>query len=299
MDKENKSPLRSGKVTVRMIPRKSELFEGEKHVLSGGMAETTVYGFTVPKDGTGMYKKVLDDDEAAWLENSLGMDAGAMSPHRRDGNFWTSRNPLCNVELGKNDTVLDLSNPEDYIKYKILLANDAVICDGMDALEKRPKATYRFVLAHETEELKSMSNRVTVKMECYKAFGKIEDDKYKLKTVIELLDSTVLTPNTSIEWLKEQCISHIDNEPKRFLQFVRDPLLDEKIFVKKLVDAGLVSNRSGRMFVRKGDVPMCDNGEEATLAMAAKWISDPKRQDLRLLLEAQLNGEDVSNLKKK
>ncbi len=299
MEETIKSPLRNERVTVRMIPRKSDLFEGDNHVLAGGMAESTIMSFTVPKDSSGAFRPVLDDDERKWLEKDMGFESGAMSSHKAVDNFWSSKNPIANVEVGKGGIVLDLSKSEDYIKYKILLANTEVICKSIDLLEHRPKATYRFVLVHKSEELKSMDTRVTTKMECYKTFGKIEDDKYKLKTIIELLDNTVLGDSTNIEWLKEQCITHIDNDAKRFLQIVKDPLLDEKIFVKKCIDAGLVSNRSGRMFIRKGDTPMCDNGEEATLAMAAKWISDPRRQEIRLILEAQMNGEEVKATKKK
>jgi hypothetical protein len=36
---------------------------------------------------------------------------------------------------------------------------------------------------------------------------------------------------------------------------------------------------------------MCADGEEATLNIAAKWLDDPKRQELRLLLETQLEDK--------
>lgn len=296
---EIQSPLRNEKVTVRMIPRKSDLFEGDNHVLSGGMADNTIMSFTVPKDASGAFRQVLTDEERVWLEKDIGLEPGAMSSHKAVNNFWSSKNPLANIEVGKGGIILDLSKTEDYIKYKVLLTNTELICKSIEQLERRPKATYRFVLVHKAEELKSMDNRVTVKMECYKAFGKIEDDKYKLKTIIEIMNNTVYSDSTSIEWLKEQCVGHIDRDAKRFLQTVRDPLLDDKIFVKKCIDAGLVSNRSGRMFIRKGDTPMCENGEEATLAMAARWISNPRHQDIRLILEAQMNGEDPKTPAKK
>lgn len=283
-------PLRRETVTVRMVPRKSEMFEGEKHVLSGGMADRTRYWLTVPKGPTGGYVQVLTAEEQEWCEGAMGLPPGAMSPHKAEGNFWSSRNPLANIELGKEDRRLDLSSVEDYIRYKILLTNGEVVCRSIDDLEKRPKETYRFVLVRRSEEQRAMNSRVDTKMECYREFGKIEDDAYKMRVVIELLDNSVLSGSTSAEWLREQCVNHIDGSPKRFLQVVKDPLLDDKILIKRLVEAGVVSNRSGRMFVRKDGTPMCDGGEEATLAVAARWIGDPRRQELRLLLEAQLEG---------
>lgn len=284
-----RGPLRRETVLVRMVPRRSEMFEGENHVLNGGMADRTRYWLTVPKGATGGYAQVLDAEEQEFCEGALGLPAGGMSPHKADGNFWSSRNPLVNIELGKEDRRLDLSDVEDFIRYKVLLANTSVVCRSIDELERRPRETYRFVLVSRNEERRAMNSRVDSKMECYKEFGKIEDDAYRMRTVIELLDNTVLSSGTSTEWLRESCVNHIDESPKRFLQVVKDPLLGDKIFIKRLVEAGVVSNRSGRMFIRKDGTPMCDNGEEATLAVAARWIADPRRQELRLLLEAQLD----------
>lgn len=288
----DRGPLRREAVTVRMVPRKSDMFEGENHVLNGGMAAKTRYWLTVPKAATGGYSQVLEPEEQEWCERAMGLPAGAMSPHRAEGNFWSSRNPLATIELGKEDRRLDLSSVEDFIRYKILLVNSEVVCGSIDELERRPKETYRFVLVRRSEEQRAMNSRVDTKMECYREFGKIEDDAYKMRVVIELLDGSVLSGRTSAEWLREQCVNHIDGSPKRFLQVVKDPLLDDKILVKRLVEAGIVSNRSGRMFVRKDGTPMCEGGEEATLAVAARWIGDPRRQELRLLLEAELDRQE-------
>lgn len=286
--KQEFNPLRKEKVVIRMVKRQSELFDNPNHVLSGGMAASTVYSMCVPKTDSGAFKQVLDPDEQAFCEKALGLPDESMSPHKKNDNFWSSKNPMTNVQLGKDDTILDLSNVEDFIRYKILLANDNVICPSYKALESRPKSTYRFVVVKTTEELSTMNSKVNTKMECYKQLGKIEDDWNKMKTIIEILDTSVLGVKTSIEWLKTQCVNHIDNDPKRFLSVAQDPLLDNKVLLKRCIEAGIVSNRSGRLFLKKDNTPMCSDGEEATLGIAAKWISQPKQQEVRLLLEAQL-----------
>lgn len=285
------NPLKKEKVIVKFVPRQSELFDNPNHVLSGGIASSTNYWLVVPKNDTGAYEQVLNAAEQAFCEKALGLPEDSMSPHKKNDNFWSSKNPLTNVQLGKDETVLDLSSVEDFIRYKVLLTNTNVICPSLKLLETRPKSTYKFVIVKKSEELSSMNSKVNNKTESYRQFGKIEDDWDKLKVIIELLDGNVLGDNTSLEWLKDQCIDHIDTDAKRFLSVVTDPLLDNKVLLKRCIKAGIISNRSGRLFLRKDNTPMCADGEEATLNIAAKWLDDPKRQELRLLLETQLEDK--------
>ena len=117
--------LRKEKVCVRYVPRQSHMVTDPKHILYGGMAEDAVKTFVVPKLTTGTYVNVLTNKEMAFLENILGMDKGALSVYKKQDNFWSDANPqgINKVRLRKQDNYLDLSIPEDYIRYKILLAN--------------------------------------------------------------------------------------------------------------------------------------------------------------------------------
>ena len=67
-----------------------------------------------------------------------------MSMYKKENNFWSDAYPngINSVTLHKQDNYFDLSNPVDYIKYKILLANKNLIAPSLQVLEDRPKATY-------------------------------------------------------------------------------------------------------------------------------------------------------------
>jgi hypothetical protein len=107
-----------------------------KHVLYGGMAETAVRTFVVPMLSSGVYVNVLTDSEKAFLEEVMGLEYNALSIYKKENNFWDDANDfgISKVKLQKQDNYLDLSNPEDYIRYKILLANKDFVAPSLEAL---------------------------------------------------------------------------------------------------------------------------------------------------------------------
>jgi fructokinase len=76
---------------------------------------------------------VLTRDEKEYLEHVMGLEYNALSIYNKpENNFWSDANTngISAVTLSKSDTYLDLSNPNDYIRYKIALANKDYIADA-------------------------------------------------------------------------------------------------------------------------------------------------------------------------
>lgn len=182
--------LRNERICVKHIPKQSGMITNHKHVLYGGMAETAKRTFTVPLLKSGAFADVLTKKEKDFLEHILGLEANAMSVYKTNNNFWSTANEngISQVTLHKQDNFLDLSDPTDYIKYKILLANKNHIAPSLSALQDQPKATYEFVIISETEKSKVANARMSAKKQCYKELGKIEDDINTLRLIIETID---------------------------------------------------------------------------------------------------------------
>ena len=111
--------LRNERIIVKYILRPTLMVPNKNHVLYGGMAETATRTFTVPRLSNGSFKNVLTNDEKEYLEQALGLEFNALSVHNRKNNFWDDSNPegFGRVVLHKQDNYLDLSIPEEYIKY--------------------------------------------------------------------------------------------------------------------------------------------------------------------------------------
>lgn len=290
-EKQLVSCLRNEKICVRFVPRPNHMVTDPRHILYGGMANDAVRTFVVPKLSTGTYVNVLTNSEMAFLEDYLGMEKGTLSVYKKKDNFWSDANPqgINKVRLRKQDNYLDLSTPEDYIRYKILLANKDFICPSQRELEDRPKATYQFVIIEGDDQVKSAKRAMNTVRECYMEFGKIEDDVETLMTIVEFLDGRNLAPNTNLDFLQTKIDSFIQSNPKAFLKAVKDPTLPTKVLIRRSINAGNIIKRGDYLYLKSDGKPLCGDNEEPILSVAVKFLNNPRNQDIKLGLEALLN----------
>ena len=287
------SCLRNEKICVRYVPRQSHMVTDPKHILYGGMADDAVKTFVVPKLTKGTYVNVLTNSEMAFLEEYLGMDKGTLSVYKKQDNFWSDANPqgINKVRLRKQDNYLDLSVPEDYIRYKILLANKDFIAPSIQALEDRPKATYQYVIIAGSEQVSSAKKNMDITRECYMEFGKIEKDVETLMTIVELLDGRNVAPNTSIDFLHTRIDAFIQSNPKSFLKTVKDETLPTKVLIRRSINTGSIIKRGDYLYLKSDGKPLCEDKEEPVLSIAVKFLNNPRNQTIKLGLESLLNTE--------
>lgn len=276
--------LRNEQVIVRHLPREGGTITNPKHLLYGGMAEGASRTFVVPRLRSGTFVNVLTNQEKKYLEEVMGLDPNTLSSLRKNNNYWET----AQVRLLKQDNVLDLSSPEDYIRYKILLANKDLIAPSLQALQDDPKATYQFVIIAEGEENKKAKDNMSNVMKCYKEYGKVEDDAYTLRVIIESIDGRPTSPNSNIEFLQTKINDLIQADSKLFLRVITDPYLNTKVLIKKAVEKGVISNRDNHYYLREDNTPLCEANEEATLSSAAKYLNSPKHQDVLFAVQAKV-----------
>ena len=283
--------LRNERIIVRHVPKLTGMWgNNPKHILAGGMAEGAVRTFVVPRLSSGMFVNVLTDKEKLFLEEVMGLEYNALSVYKKVDNFWddSNENGINKVRLTKQDNYFNLADPEDYIRYKILLANKDYIAPSLQALQDAPKATYQFVIISEGEETKVAKSNMSTTMLCYKEFGKVEDDIDILRVIVETIDGRPTSQTAKLEFLQTKVNSLIQADSKIFLKVITDPMLSTKVLIKKAIEAGLISNRGNYLYLRKDNTPLCEANEEPTLNTAAKYLNSPKHQEIKFALEAKL-----------
>ena len=282
--------LRNERIIIRHIPKRTGLVSNPKHILYGGMAESAVRVFVVPKLQSGMFVNVLTDSEKAFLEDVMGLEYNALSIYKKVDNYWDDSNEssIPRVRLTKQDNYLDLSNPEDYIRYKILLANKDYIAPSLKDLEDYPKATYQFVVISENDESNAAKTNMSTISRCYVEYGKVSENEDILKTIIETIDGRPVSSHTKLEFLQTRVNDLIQSDSKRFLRTILDPMLSTKVLIRKCIENGLISNRGNFLYLTKDSTPLCENNEEPVLSIAAKYLNAPKHQELKFMLEAKL-----------
>lgn len=276
--------LRNERIIVRHIPKETGMVTNPKHVLYGGMAEGASRTFVVPRLRSGSFVNVLTNEEKAFLEEAMGYEYGTLSAIKKVNNFWEN----VSVRLTKQDNYFDLSSPDDYIKYKVLLANKDFIAPSLQALQDEPKATYQFVIIAEGEENKQARDNMSTVMKCYKEYGKVENDVYTLRVIIEAIDGRATAPNSKLEFLQGKINNLIQADSKLFLKVITDPYLSTKVLIKKGVEAGVIANRDNHYYLREDNAPLCEANEESTLSIAARYLNAPKHQDILFAIQAKV-----------
>lgn len=285
LDGSIESCLRNERVIVRHVNKQSGLITNPRHVLYGGMADTAVRYFTVPiLERSGTLKNVLTDNEKAYLEEAMGLEYNGLSIYNKENNFWENYQ----VRLTKSDNFLDLSIPDDYIKYKVLLANSDYIAPNIETLQDKPKATYQFVIIEEGAEDKMANDSISITQKCWKEFGKFEDDIDVMRMVVETVTGRVLSSSAKPESIKTKAGELIASDGKMFLKTITDPLLKTKILIKKGVGSGVISKRGDYYYLTESNTPLCNNNEDPTLTVAARYLNTPKNQEMKFSIEAKL-----------
>lgn len=138
--------LPNEKIIVKYIARRKGVASNvqDDHVVAGGMLNTATRKFSAPLQRNNTVKNVLTEDEKILLEELTSLNLSVY------GDFWTDFRVLLRKEDAAN--TLDLSNPIDYISYKVLLSltKDYIAPSWAD---RNKNLEYEFAITRENEEL--------------------------------------------------------------------------------------------------------------------------------------------------
>lgn len=275
--------LPNEKVTIKFIKRRKGLASdvSDEHVMSGGMIEGATRKYCVPLMKNGGLKNVLTNAEKEYFEKGHynGVNLSIYSE------FWKNQY----VTLEKLDTILDLSIPEDYIKYKILLAWDDVIAPSLDEFQRVNKGTYQFYITRSGEEIKDRSKKLNSIKAAWKEYYKIEDNRELLISINYLLTGKKVADNSSIDFIKTEVETLVDNRTSDFLNLVQDPNFETKTLIALAENAGIILKKNGRYETVDG-LTLAKQGEIASLQNAVKYLIDPKNQEVRDLIQARVEN---------
>lgn len=267
-------------VTLRYIHRNRGMAANvdKNHVISGGFMSKAVRKFCTPLMRNGSIANVLSADEKEYLESITGLNLSVY------GDFWTN----FKIALYKEDANnrLDLSNAMDFVSFKILEANKDQIAPNWTS--RNIKQTYQFAICRENEEMLESKGKYDAKKEAFKMYGKIEDDKEKLLSVLKLLTNKPISPEVKLDWLQHKVEEFIDNEASKFVAVMNDKTLYTKMLINTGIDKGVILKKSNKYSTIDG-LDLCNSGEIATFDNAIAYLDNVKNQDVRNLIEAKIN----------
>lgn len=263
------------------------------------MYDHTALGLQVPIDRqTGRLKNPLTPEEMTFFEHDAGLDLekGALNPYKKKDNFWEE----FKISIRKSDDVvtdktilmtLDLSDPLQYLQYKVLMTNSAPN-GGMVSpswQERLQSGTYRIALVHEGQQNIEKVKRGDMMKQAYKYVSKIDsssEDMFDFLTIYFLEASKSKRP--SDDWDKDTLFSEIqdliDNDLSGVIKIIDDAKdYDYKLLVHRGLKVGALVMRDSHKIETVDGIPVGTG-----LKQAVQWFKDDRHQDEYLTLKNQI-----------
>lgn len=276
-----KSPLMDKKVKVYPIKRPRGLVQDAEHEAAFLFGDSN-FEFSVPMTRSGKLKDPLDHEEREYFEKvdkKLNFREGDTSiyPDKDGYNMWFNYK----IKLDKHIKELDLSDPQDYIDWKVLLANEDKIAPTW--AERHDKQTYLYALVDEEIETKTEASQADKRKRAYKHYGKIEDDPDEMKKFLRIYGATP-AKNAKTHFLQSELDRIIQEDLDGYLSVAEDENYEMRDFINKAIEAGALMKDRNEYSLPGGDI-IARSTEDAI-----KYLKDPKNQDIYFDLQGKIEA---------
>jgi hypothetical protein len=236
--------------------------------------------FSVPLNSNGHYVDPLTKEEAEYLENhpGLSLKKGDLSPYKKEGNFW--RETIGMLKLDKAEKILDLSDPMDYILYKVYLLQKDFIAPSV--AESKNKRSYKYAIVDLDFEDNSKSQKGNLIAEAMMKYTSIMNDRSKLIDALFIISRSRVKPDSKLEFLQGQVSDYALNNPQRFLEIMNDKDLTTRVLIEKAVSCKAIERKGGVHRSSGGDLLGTD------LQASVEFLNDAANGAVKLLIEEQV-----------
>lgn len=228
----------------------------------------------------------LTQEEAEFFEDSersgLPFKRGDLSVHKKEDNFWDRKE--AKVTLRDESLELDLTEPMDYIKYKVLLSNSHLIAPDPEAKnDHRRKPTHKYELTPYEYKNKEKVKTFNDKKEIYKFLGTIQNDAEQMINFLMVFDDKKTpSPNSDVEFLIGELETAAEEYTDKFVEVMEDKDRNLKATIRKAEKVGALI-KEGRSYELPDGEQIANNFGELL-----KFLKDPKNQGVLDVIEARV-----------
>lgn len=246
--------------------------------------ENTYDRFVLPTKKKGAFKNALTKEEKTLLEGILGegMDLGVYKKYGKLS-FWSD----FVVKLDKYGLRLDLSDPMDYLSYKVLLMNSSLIAPSYE--KRLTHATFKYYISDGKAESAEIQKQVNLTGKAFTTYGKMSQSKVKLSAFLKVYELATrnialkIDENSTVDFLSEQVSLIVNANPKKFLEFVEDQMFDIRLLIAEAISVGAVTNSSDRGLNTVDGVPLGRN-----LSQAVAFLNMEANSDILFAIQAKV-----------
>jgi len=280
-EKEQKFELPNDTVEIRYIKKQTGTIVDPKHIAYGGLLEDKGKAYRRKMLENGNFANLFTKEEKDYLEKVLGLPDNNLSVYNKVDNYLDK----VKITIKKEGIFLNLNDPEDYIKYKMILAYDDSIAPNISAINE--KATYKFVVVRKNDEAKLSLKKLDATKEAYKLYGKIEDDREQMIDFL-MINNIKVAEDTTAEWLSAEVGKLLVNSPAKFVEILKDPSYKTRVLLGKALQKGEVTKRSNGYYSKDGSA-LAEPNQTPSLQSAIDYIENNINQEYKLLLISKTN----------
>lgn len=276
--------LPENKVKITFIERATPLVQDREHVLYGGLAPNAYKGFQIPLAESGGLAKVFTEDELRELEARMGFAVNELSLNREKNNYWHNYY----IKLDKGTKMLDLSDPRDFIFYKVAKAQKNHIAPHND----RILGNHMWVIQDSAYEDQRSDAKLSLAKKAFKLLGQIENSDTKLRQVLMEAKGGARIPEDKLKdrtFLVREATKLADADPDVFVRAAEDEDLEVKGYIY-LAGQNNAITRKGRYYYHLDGEKLCLPGEANDLRGAINFFKSAENQEFYMTIIDQVNN---------
>jgi hypothetical protein len=279
--------LKARVVKVKFIPKPTKEITNPNHVAYGRKLDGTYDYISPPRLRSDKMKNILTDEEKQGLEFLLRRDLSIY------GDFWRGykMGGMFPIALGKEDKILKLDVPEDYIIYKVLL-NSEIVAKSLEDMRVKPRESYRYVLIEEGEDEKADAEKISEQAEAFTFYSKYSNDRRALRFILSQLGKRS-NLNAKLSFLQTEVGKSI-NVPKEreiVLNLSKNKNFEIMALLEEAWGLGVVDKINGNYFTKEGEpIASEEEADKPDIHAAGRFLSSPFGQEMRLAIEKRVEN---------
>ena len=216
--------------------------------------------------------------EQEYFEKIIGKSLNPYLP--KDTNFWRA-DSRSRVQIRDARLRLDLKNPMDMLKFKILSANESKFAASPQAYRTVRRASYEYVFTNVDEMRDETLERLELEAKAYSLFDTVCKSDLDMKDFLRVAGKSP-SQASNTKQLKASIGKLMEEDRDTFVKILDDKHYDDKLFI---ADA----RRAGNLELNRNIYSLDSGIELGTLSDAIHWFNKEENQETRLRVQAMID----------
>jgi len=228
---------------------------------------------------------IMDDEgqaqdltEQEYFERIIGKSLNPYLP--KDTNFWRT-DSRARVQIRDARLRLDLKNPMDMLKFKILAANGSKFAKSPAEYRRVRRASYEYVFTNVDELRDETLERLELESKAYALFDSVCKSEADMKDFLRVAGKSP-SEASSTKQLKAAVGKLMEEDRASFVSILDDPHYEDKLFIAN-------ARRVGALEQHRNIYTMDTGVELGNLTDAIHWFNKEDNQESRLRIQALID----------